>query len=262
VISGNALRGISVGGFGTNIVGNVIGRIGAGGSGHAIAGIEVRPLASFILIGSFDVPTNANEIAFNGGTGIFVGGVGAAGATHVTFLGNSIFNNGGLGIKLGSGTPPGTPTPNDAGDADTGANNLQNYPIITAAAIAGGNVTISGTLDTNAAQDIHLEFFSSAACDPSGNGEGQTFLGYQFINSGSGTTGLGGTFPIPPGQRFITATAGNVFNGDVSEFSPCFAIAAPPTPSALAVPTLGGWALGLLVLVLAAAGLRARSTSP
>jgi hypothetical protein len=37
-------------------------------------------------------------------------------------------------------------TPNDAGDADSGPNALQNFPVITAL-VAGGNATINdGTL--------------------------------------------------------------------------------------------------------------------
>jgi parallel beta-helix repeat protein len=63
-----------------------------------------------------------NVIAHNLGHGVLVGtGV----QNHIR--GNSIFQNQGLGIDLG-GTGV---TPNDSGDGDSGANQLQNFPIIT-----------------------------------------------------------------------------------------------------------------------------------
>src|SRR3712207_8042748 len=50
-------------------------------------------------------------------------------------------SNSGLGIDLGKiGEPTNTVTPNDVGDADTGTNRLQNFPVLTA-------VTINGTED-------------------------------------------------------------------------------------------------------------------
>ena len=52
-----------------------------------------------------------------------------------TVLGNSVHSNGELGIKLGIGNEP---TPNDNGDADAGANDLQNFPVIVS---LGGSIT-------------------------------------------------------------------------------------------------------------------------
>ena len=48
--------------------------------------------------------------------------------------GNSIFSNGGLGIDLNGN---GFPEINDTGDVDTGPNNLQNYPVLSAAMTNG-----------------------------------------------------------------------------------------------------------------------------
>jgi hypothetical protein len=230
VIGGNGGAGISIGASGVNntIEGNKIGLLPNGGaSGNGLAGISVAPFANSNILGS---ASNGNTITNNTGNGIEVLGAGATGGTRNYIVGNSIFANGGLGIKLGN--PPNTPTPNDANDVDTGPNTLQNFPVITAASIAGGNLTVSGTLNSTS-DDFEIDVFSSAACDPSGNGEGQTFLGTVGISTnGSGNATFGPlTVPIPGGQTFITTTATNS-QLNTSEFSACFtASGAPPLPT-------------------------------
>ena len=83
-------------------------------------------------------------------------------------VGNSIFSNGELGINLG---PPDV-TANDAGDGDAGPNNNQNYPVLAAA--PGG---VQGTFNSTPNGTFTIHYYGNTACDPSGNGEGQTFLG-------------------------------------------------------------------------------------
>ena len=123
-------------------------------------------------------------------------------------------SNGGLGIDLG----PAGVTVNDTGDSDAGANDLQNFPVLTA--VSGGRIT--GTLHSEALAEFRVEFFLGAACDPSGNGEGARFLG---ATNGVGT-GEGGNaefssnFTVAAGA-FVTATATDS-DGNTSEFSACF----------------------------------------
>ena len=215
VISGNNISGINIGGASGNVVqGNFIGTdvTGAVDVGNTLWGILMSSGAPENTIGG-TAGGAGNTIAFNGFDGVF-GVLGTGNA----ILGNSIFSNAGLGIDL---DPDGI-TANDAGDGDTGANNLQNFPVLTSAT-SGNSTTVEMTLNSAANTIFRVEFFSNSACDPPGNGEGETFLG---VSTDVTTDGSGDASPtiiflttVPVGQ-FITATATDPSN-NTSEFSAC-----------------------------------------
>jgi len=123
-----------------------------------------------------------------------------------------------LGIDLNLSSPP--VTANDNLDPDTGPNNLQNFPILASA--TPGNSVITGTLNSLASTQFTIEYFSSSACDPSGHGEGQFYLGNkQVTTDGSGIANVGTTVAVNvTGGHFVTATA-TAPDGSTSEFSPC-----------------------------------------
>jgi hypothetical protein len=138
---------------------------------------------------------------------------------------NSIHDNGGLGIDLGFDGV----TSNEAGDPDTGPNNWQNFPVLTMATSSGGSTTIMGSIDSavaNSTYPITIEFFSNPACDDSGHGEGQNFLGSLSV---SGPGAFTATLPVgvPPGD-VVTATATDA-QDNTSEFSACVTVTAPCT---------------------------------
>ena len=240
LISGNIAFGVELDSIssGTQVLGNLIGTnaAGTGPLGNAADGIS--SISSNNLIGGVTAAAR-NVIAFNGATGItirpnFPDVIGNA------ILGNSIFGNFRIGIDLGESDGV---TPNDTGDADTGANNLQNFPVISSVSIVAGNVTIGGSLNSTAATQFRVEFFSNASCNaasPSDFGEGQTFLGFVNVTTnGSGDAAFNPTFPIPGGQTVITATATDP-NNNTSEFSQCFpsgVVTATPTLTSTATPT-------------------------
>ena len=149
-------------------------------------------------------------------------------AASASILGNSIYLNGpslgegGLGINLFA---PDLVTPNDPGDADTGPSDLQNYPVI-ASATAAGNV--QGTFNSKASGSYRLEFFANPACDPSGYGEGKTFIGFQAVATDvTGNANFNAMFAaLPSGQSVITATATDAA-GNTSEFSQCVTASLP-----------------------------------
>ena len=170
--------------------------------GNAIGGIEAGA---------------ANVIAFNGVAGVTVRRAGAIGNP---VLSNAIFSNGWLGIDASAGGDPDDVTPNDAGDADVGGNALQNFPVITSAVTSGGATTVQGTLNSTPGTTFRLEFFSNSTCDPSGNGEGQTFVGSTTATTdGAGNASFSAA--VAP-ATVITATATDPENNS-SEFSACVA---------------------------------------
>src|SRR5207253_310705 len=85
-------------------------------------------------------------------------------------LGNAIFANAGLGIELTNDPNVRGVTPNDPRDADDGANNLQNFPVLQSATSGGGTTTVMGTLNSTPGTAFRVEFFASPAADPSPEG--------------------------------------------------------------------------------------------
>jgi hypothetical protein len=125
-------------------------------------------------------------------------------------------------------------TPNDTGDPDSGPNSLQNFPEIT---IITGS-TIGGRLNSTIATNFAIELYASPTCDPSGNGEGQVYLGSVTVttnSSGNASFSFTGT---PPSGWFVTGTATNLSNSSTSEFGPCFP-EPQPSPTATTIPNTG-----------------------
>jgi Right handed beta helix region len=162
-----------------------------------------------------------NEIAGHLGAGISVANT----FTGVRISGNSIHDNGGLGIDLiTNGFVTGV-TPNDPGDADTGGNGLQNFPVLTSAVKSGSALTVEGTFNSVASQTYRLEFLGNAACDSSGHGEGHSFLGSaDVMTDGAGNALFSAVVPIGEGPGFVTATATRLGTHDTSEFSACVTV--------------------------------------
>jgi CSLREA domain-containing protein len=214
VISGNSQGGVTFSdetATGNVVQGNFIGvDVNGAPLGNQGPGVLIQNGATGNTLGGTTAGAG-NVIAFNRPEGVRV-----LSGTRNAILGNSIFSNSSLGIDL---FPFGV-TPNDPGDGDTGANELQNFPVITSAVTAGGSTTVSGTLNSKPNTTYRLEFFANGACDPSGHGEGE-----EFIGAGDVTTDASGnaafTFSFPAGDgNVITSTATDPV-GNTSEFSQC-----------------------------------------
>jgi parallel beta-helix repeat protein len=204
LISGNGDHGIFLGGMSNVVRGNRIGTdiTGTAALGNRGSGIYTEDIDNRIG-GTGD--GEGNVIAFNGGAGVNVATVFDIGFGNNPLLSNAIFSNGGLGIDLGNDGV----TPNDACDADTGGNGLQNFPTLTAVASSSSGTTIQGQLNSTPGTSFLLQFFSSAAPDPSGFGEGARFLGSITVTTDAAcNVTFTATLPtaVIPGH-FATATA-------------------------------------------------------
>jgi len=210
VISGNTGTGISVLGNSTLIYDNLIGTavdgvtdLGNGGDGIATSGA----IDCEIGLGA----STGNTIAFNGGMGIRVG----TGSHGNTLVGNKILKNELLGIRLDSPS----------------ANNGQVAPVITSVlrdtAVVGNPphtafvFVIRGTL-ANATNSFFVDLYANDECDPSGAGEGLKFLQSVRVVSNSSGDAIFKTATTQSVGKFVTAIAQSP-DGNSSEFSECAA---------------------------------------
>jgi len=240
VISGNSEYGMVVN-FNNIVEGNLIGTnaTGSGALGNGFGGITVQSAATGTIGGT--TAGTGNTIAFNG----ILSGAGAglvffSTGQHVAILGNSIFSNTfggqqgpgfGLGIDLGGNGV----TPNDAGDPDTGPNNLQNFPEISSITRDGatGMLTVVYNVPSdpaNSGYPLRVEFFNA---DADGQ-EGQTFLGFDTFTATDFAAGTK-SFTFAPAAAVavndkLVATATDTVSvvlANTSEFSPNGTVQAP-----------------------------------
>src|SRR5262249_34520452 len=138
-------------------------------------------------------------------------------STNNTATQNSIFQNAGLGIDL---APTGM-TPNDSSDADSGSNNLQNFPEDSSSTLSGGLLNVRYQVPsstTNSTYPLRVEFFKA---DSDGE-EGRFYIGFDTFtaanfNAGSKTIKIARPAFLAPGDKLVgTATDAA---GNTSEFS-------------------------------------------
>jgi hypothetical protein len=191
---------------------NLVKGNGFGGTGqNAGIGFERAPAGSTCTV-------RQNTITGSSGAGIVVDG----NFTAVKITENSIFSNGGIGIDLAPGTTVSGDgvTGNDSDDSDTGGNNLQNFPVLAKVVVAGGNTTIDGSVTSAANTTYELEFFHSSAPDPTGYGEGETFIGTAPVTTdGTGNVSFSETFPTAVPDGYVVSATATDPSGNTSEFS-------------------------------------------
>nr|WP_233168737.1 hypothetical protein [Hymenobacter sp. BT523] len=170
--------------------------LGITGSAAASSGVLVNTTATSLDIVNNTIYSNGVNVTLLGnatGTAITSnvirnstrasgGGIVAQNATSSNVFSQNIFGgNNGLAIDLTNGTTTNGDgvTLNDNGDADTGANGLLNFPVITSATISGTNLIVAGYARGTSVIELYR-----AAVDPTGFGEGQAYL--TTVTEGSG----------------------------------------------------------------------------
>ena len=219
VISGNTLGGVELDGTSvsqTVVEGNVI--------GTGLASTEAVPNNGpgvLIITGASDNTIGGtaagagNTIAFNAGAGVQVGANATDTTTGDAIIENSIFSNSALGIGLGGSSV----VPNDS-EGHTGPNLFQDFPVISSVVTANGTTTIDGMITEAPNTTYRIEFFGNFTPDPSGYGQGQTFLTFANVTTdSSGTMSFSVALPRSlAGEAYVTATATDPA-GNTSEFS-------------------------------------------
>ena len=233
VISGNAGEGIAMwqGSTGTIIRGNYIGVAADGatplgnslsGCGLCFGGVVLRNSTSNNRIGG-DLPGDGNLIANNNRGVIAFSGSGNA------VLHNSFFDNVERGLLINPiATPEGLgPPPNDAGDPDSGANNIQNYPDVAVSIDSSGTLAAVASVDSVAPNTTYPVNVDVYRADSASSGEGREFIGRITLTAGTASFvpfGSADSFGISIGDP-IVATATDA-NGNTSNFSPVSTVVA------------------------------------
>jgi len=225
IISGNSGLGISAGNRGPTILiqGNIIGTDGSGSRnlGNRAGGIVVGAVhdGNGVLIGG-PGPGEGNVIAFNGGKqGWYPAGVSlvSGSSNRVTVRGNRMYENSSRGFAPDFAAP----APNDPLDADTGANDLQNSPIITGVDY-GPPTVVHATLNSAPSTTYDIDFYANAVCvtRPTAFLQGRDYVGSTQVTtngSGAATIDFSLATPLTVGQG-VTAMATDP-EGNTSEHS-------------------------------------------
>lgn len=207
-IAGNDRRGVFIlGADDVNVTGNLI-------SENTFVGIQQGSGSGGSAVG--------NTITGNGLGGIVItGGVFTDG---FTISRNVISGNDGLGINLVGGKEDSFGvTRNDSHDPDDGGNDLLNYPFRLMAADDGTATVVEGRVDFPDPQSLTIELFANEAPDPSGHGEGETFVGTATPDAKGRFTA---TLPAGLAGQWITTTATDAA-GNISEFSEAVLVGVP-----------------------------------
>jgi len=191
-------------------------------------GIRLAGNRNFVMRNKIGLGADGVTALGNGGPGVLV----AEGTGH-SVLGNSISQNLGLAIDLGT---PGLDL-NDPDDRDTGPNDLQNKPILTSVTDSGP-VLVSGALHSGPNTTYRIEFFHSPDFAPANQPQARTFIGsLEVTTDEAGRANFTAPVTLASNDGLITATATDAA-GSTSEISKGLGVGGTSVPSPFAPPLL------------------------
>jgi parallel beta-helix repeat protein len=197
VISGNVKNGVFItgpGATGNRVVNDRIGTAADGSTGLANLGAGVT-----IAQGSTGNQIVTSVLAFNSGAGVRD----LNPAPSNLFSRNSIDSNARMGIDIAAAGPT-----------------LAGVPTFLSAVVGATQTTVTGFLESAPNTTYTIEFFANPMRDPSGYGQGKTYLGSTAVTTdANGERDFRVSFglAVPAGQ-FISATATDPRN-NTTEFS-------------------------------------------
>jgi hypothetical protein len=128
-----------------------------------------------------------------GGGGSAVSPVFVNGASFIEFVGNTMLGNEGLGLDL---PPVSQRLLNDPGDADTGFNNLQNHPKVSAYSVSGSSFDVTYLVDSHpdhSTYPLRVDFYRALG------DEGEILLDSDVYETVDAQQPKSVTLSIPPG---------------------------------------------------------------
>jgi len=224
-LAGNLSEGIwaqgggnTIGDPGNGCAGNVIGDNGSDGievwgaaniiRNNQIGGVPGTDLGNHnggILLTTANAYLNEivlNTLVYNDNDGVRIG---STSGTRNRIENNSFTDNGDQGIDINDDGA----TANDVGDMDSGPNNVQNTPVITALMGGSGQLTVTYRIDTNTVRGVyplHADFYLAG----NGSNQGKTFLQRDDYPSS----------PTPPNtnyeKTFVLTLPGGVSSGNLT----------------------------------------------
>lgn len=156
--------------------------------------------------------------------------------SRIEFVGNTMLGNDGIGLDFPHSTPGGVAigrTPNDPGDPDSGANNLQNFPEISAFAVVGGQVELGYRVDspvTASVYPLRVDFYRALG------DEGQVLIGSDTYPAASAqatkTITLTPSSPVTADDVLVAIATDAEGRSSEFSFQPLQLVIEQPVPSA------------------------------